>query len=132
MIQLTDETGRELCYLNEDTATEFAINLGFTQITIVKNNLIGIIENCYRIYGKSVVMSRALPNIYDGLKPVQKRILYVLYRENYRKKLMKSIAICADTLKHFHPHGEAAVYSSLAKLAQPFYTRVSVIPTQGN
>lgn len=91
-----------------------------------------VIKDCYRIYGTSVVIARAIPNIIDGLKPVQKRILYTLYRSNYTRDFVKSISVCADTQKYFHPHGEISVYSSLVKLAQPFNTRLSVIETQGN
>lgn len=98
---------------------------------ISERDLIGELQESYTIYGKSVVMSRAIPSLYDGLKPVQKRILYVMLRQGYNR-LTKSMAISGDTLKMFHPHGEASVYGALIKLAQKWYTRVSVLTTQGN
>jgi DNA gyrase subunit A len=85
----------------------------------------------YSIYGTNVVMARAIADIFDGLKPVQKRILFTLYKQKYTREMVKSSAVCADTTKFFHPHGES-IYLSLAKLAQDFHTRLSVIDTQGN
>lgn len=102
------------------------------KVNDVRISCIDILEECYKLYGKSVVLSRAIPNLYDGLKPVQKRIYYTIFKQNYTSKLIKSTAVCADVQKYFHPHGESSVYSALAKLAQKFYTRVSVIDTQGN
>ena len=77
----------------------------------------------YLNYAMSVVTSRALPDVRDGLKPVQRRIMYVMYHglhltaDSRRRKSMK---VCGDTTGDFHPHGEGAVYETLVRMAQDF------------
>ena len=89
----------------------------------------------YLNYALSVITSRALPDVRDGLKPVQRRILYVMYEElrlmgdSKRRKAMK---ICGDTTGNYHPHGEGAVYESLVRLAQDFSMRYPLVDGQGN
>ncbi len=62
-------------------------------------NLGNEIRNCYRIYGVSVAVSRAIPDVFDGLNPVKKRIIYTMHTCNYRHAFAKSIAVCADVQK---------------------------------
>lgn len=89
----------------------------------------------YLNYALSVITSRALPDVRDGLKPVQRRILYVMYD---RLRLVadgatrKCAKICGDTTGSFHPHGEIAVYEALVRLAQDFTLRYPLITGQGN
>ena len=89
----------------------------------------------YLNYALSVITSRALPDVRDGLKPVQRRILYVMYsvlslRAN--GKTRKCAKICGDTTGSFHPHGDSAVYDALVRLAQDFSLRYPLVIGQGN
>ena len=89
----------------------------------------------YLNYALSVITSRALPDVRDGLKPVQRRILYVMYdrlRLTADAKTRKCAKICGDTTGSFHPHGEVAVYEALVRLAQDFTLRYPLVEGQGN
>src|SRR5262245_9547981 len=89
----------------------------------------------YLNYALSVITSRALPDVRDGLKPVQRRILYVMYHELRLfadAKRRKSMKVCGDTTGNYHPHGEGAVYESLVRLAQNFSLRLPLVDGQGN
>jgi len=88
----------------------------------------------YRDYAMSVIVSRALPDARDGLKPVQRRILYAIdqmgLRSNSRHR--KCAGIVGEVMKNFHPHGDAALYEALARMAQDFSMRYPLIDGQGN
>ena len=89
----------------------------------------------YLNYALSVITSRALPDVRDGLKPVQRRILYVMYdrlRLLADAKTCKCAKICGNTTGSFHPHGEMAVYDALVRLAQDFTLRYPLVAGQGN
>ncbi len=89
----------------------------------------------YLNYAMSVITSRALPDVRDGLKPVQRRIMYVMYHElrlMADAKRRKSMKICGDTTGNYHPHGDAAVYDTLVRLAQDFTLRYPLVDGQGN
>jgi len=89
----------------------------------------------YLNYALSVIQSRALPDVRDGLKPVQRRILYVMYHDlrlMSSGKPRKSLKICGDTTGNYHPHGDASVYDTLVRMAQDFSLRHPVITGQGN
>ena len=89
----------------------------------------------YLNYALSVITSRALPDIRDGLKPVQRRILYVMYQDlrlYADAKRRKSMKVCGDTTGNYHPHGDGAVYESLVRLAQSFTLRCPLVDGQGN
>ncbi len=89
----------------------------------------------YLNYAMSVITSRALPDVRDGLKPVQRRIMFVMYqglRLTADAKRRKSMKVCGDTTGNFHPHGEAAVYEALVRLAQDFTLRYPLVSGQGN
>jgi len=85
-------------------------------------------------YAMSVIMSRALPDVRDGLKPVHRRILYAMYEDHltYDKPYHKSAATVGNVLGRYHPHGDAAVYDSMVRLAQSFSLRYPLIDGQGN
>ncbi len=98
-------------------------------------SLSGETRRRYLNYALSVITSRALPDVRDGLKPVQRRILYVMYHENRLtadSKRRKCAKICGDTTGNFHPHGDAAVYEALVRLAQDFTFRYPFVDGQGN
>ena len=89
----------------------------------------------YLNYALSVITSRALPDVRDGLKPVQRRILYVMYaglRLTADAQTRKCAKICGDTTGNFHPHGETSVYDALVRLAQDFTLREPLVDGQGN
>lgn len=91
-------------------------------------------KESYLDYAMSVIISRALPDIRDGLKPVQRRILYALNEMGLKHdaRFRKSAAITGEVLGKFHPHGDAPVYEALARMAQDFSLRYPLIKGQGN
>jgi len=88
----------------------------------------------YIDYAMSVIVSRALPDVRDGLKPVQRRILYAMYGMGLRAdaKFRKCAAITGEVLGKFHPHGDAPVYDALVRMAQDFSLRYPLVKGQGN
>lgn len=91
-------------------------------------------KDAYLNYAMSVIVSRALPDVRDGLKPSQRRILYAMYDLNLTPgaKPRKCAKICGDTSGNFHPHGEQVIYPTLVRLAQDFVMRYPLIQGQGN
>ena len=91
-------------------------------------------QQSYLDYAMSVIISRALPDARDGLKPVQRRILYAMYDMGIRPELpyKKSARIVGEVLGKYHPHGDAAVYDAMARLAQDFTIRYPLVDGQGN
>lgn len=92
------------------------------------------IQESYLDYAMSVIVSRALPDVRDGLKPVHRRILYAMYEDGLRHnvKFRKSANVVGLTLARYHPHGDLAVYDSLARMAQDFSLRYVLVDGQGN
>lgn len=92
------------------------------------------VQQSFLQYAMSVIVSRALPDVRDGLKPVHRRILYTMYEKNLTPD--KAYHKCADTvgsvLGSYHPHGDASVYDALVRLAQPFSMRYMLVDGQGN
>ncbi|MBI5050026.1 MAG: DNA gyrase subunit A [Nitrospirae bacterium] len=88
----------------------------------------------YLDYAMSVIIGRALPDVRDGLKPVQRRILYAMLREGLlpNKKYSKCAGVVGEVLKKYHPHGDSAVYEALVRLAQDFNMRYMLVDGQGN
>ncbi len=88
----------------------------------------------YLTYALSTIMHRALPDARDGLKPVHRRILYAMHRLKLAPggKFLKSAKISGDTMGDFHPHGDAAIYDAMARLAQDFNVRYPLVDGQGN
>ncbi len=91
-------------------------------------------RNSYLDYAMSVIVSRALPDVRDGLKPVQRRILYAMLREGLRhdQRYSKCAGVVGEVLKKYHPHGDASVYDALVRLAQPWNMRYTLVDGQGN
>src|SRR5262249_1029652 len=91
-------------------------------------------ERSYLTYAMSVVRGRAIPNVEDGQKPVQRRILYVMDQLGLRAgaKPIKSARIVGDVLGKYHPHGDAATYEAMVRMAQGFTLRYPLIDGQGN
>ncbi|MBR3837281.1 MAG: DNA gyrase subunit A [Clostridia bacterium] len=99
------------------------------QVDIVKE-----IRRSFIDYSASVIVGRALPDVRDGLKPVHRRILYAMYEDKltYDKPYRKSATTVGNVLGHYHPHGDAAVYDAMVRLAQWFSLRYPLIDGQGN
>ncbi|PJB99615.1 MAG: DNA gyrase subunit A, partial [Candidatus Nealsonbacteria bacterium CG_4_9_14_0_8_um_filter_35_12] len=91
-------------------------------------------KESYIDYAMSVIISRALPDVRDGLKPVHRRILYTMLEDGLRHdaKFRKSATVVGSCLGRYHPHGDVAVYDSLARMAQDFSLRYPLIQGQGN
>ena len=91
-------------------------------------------QTSYLAYAMSVIVSRALPDVRDGLKPVHRRILYAMREGGYDsgKPYKKSARIVGDVMGKYHPHGDSAIYDSMVRMAQDFSLRVMLIDGQGN
>ena len=91
-------------------------------------------KKSYLDYAMSVIVSRALPDIRDGLKPVHRRILYCMYDGGYdaNKPHRKSARIVGEVMGKFHPHGDSAIYESMVRMAQPFSMSLKLLDGQGN
>ncbi len=102
---------------------------GFDRIDIVDE-----MKTSYLDYAMSVIVSRALPDVRDGLKPVHRRILWSCYEAGFvpGRPYRKSAKITGDTMGNYHPHGNPAIYDALARMAQPWSMRVPLIDGQGN
>ncbi|MBY0310386.1 DNA gyrase subunit A [Patescibacteria group bacterium] len=101
---------------------------------IIAQSITGEMETSYLDYAMSVISSRALPDVRDGLKPVHRRILYGMRLTGltYSAKFRKSASVVGEVLGNFHPHGDVAVYESMVKMAQDFTTRYPLVLGQGN
>ena len=88
----------------------------------------------YLDYAMSVIVSRALPDVRDGLKPVHRRIIYSMFENgyDYNRPFRKSARIVGDVLGKYHPHGDRSVYEAMVRMAQPFSMRVPLVDGQGN
>ena len=97
-------------------------------------NITDIMQTAYIDYSMSVIISRALPDARDGLKPVQRRILYAMLREGllHSRSFDKCAGVVGEVLKNYHPHGDSSVYDTLARLAQNWVMRYPLIDPQGN
>jgi DNA gyrase subunit A len=92
------------------------------------------VRSSFLAYSMSVIISRALPDVRDGLKPVHRRILYAMNQEGLlpNRPYSKSAGVVGEVLKHYHPHGDSAVYDSMVRMAQEFSLRYPLVDGQGN
>src|SRR5437016_6860820 len=89
----------------------------------------------YLHYALSVITARALPDVRDGLKPVQRRILYAMYNDlnlTVEKKALKCAKIVGEVMGNYHPHGDSALYEALVRMSQNWVLRVPLVFGQGN
>lgn len=91
-------------------------------------------QRSYVDYAMSVIVGRALPDVRDGLKPVHRRVLYAMYESGFRpdRSYVKSARSVAETMGHYHPHGDSPIYDSLVRMAQPWSLRYPLVDGQGN
>lgn len=101
---------------------------------IVPVSLEDEMQRSYLDYAMSVIVSRALPDVRDGLKPVHRRIIYSMIESgyDYNKPFRKSARIVGDVMGKYHPHGDSAIYESMVRMAQPFSMREMLVSGQGN
>ncbi len=101
---------------------------------LFKENIDNILSQKYLSYAISTIVSRSLPDVRDGLKPVHRRIIYSMYQLKLfnTSSYKKSARIVGDVMGKFHPHGDQAIYDSLVRMAQEFSTRIKVVDGQGN
>ena len=92
------------------------------------------LKTSYLDYAMSVIVGRALPDVRDGLKPVQRRILYGMYEQDntHDKAYKKSARVVGDVMGKYHPHGDSPVYEALVRMAQEFSLRYTLVDGQGN
>ncbi|MCK5413391.1 MAG: DNA gyrase subunit A [Candidatus Pacebacteria bacterium] len=105
-----------------------------TQGKIENKTIVSEMQECYLDYAMSVIVSRALPDVRDGLKPVHRRILYAMNSVGLKStaKFKKSATVVGEVLGKYHPHGDTAVYESLVRMAQDFSMRYPLVNGQGN
>src|SRR3954469_22349222 len=91
-------------------------------------------QRSYIDYAMSVIVGRALPEVRDGLKPVHRRVLYAMYDSGFRpdRSHAKSARSVAETMGNYHPHGDASIYDTLVRMAQPWSLRYPLVDGQGN
>ena len=101
---------------------------------IEKRDVEGTMEEYFLKYSMSVIIDRALPDVRDGLKPVNRRILYTMNKNNWKAPhpTVKSARIVGDVMGKFHPHGDSSIYMAMVNLAQPWKMRYTLIEGQGN
>ena len=99
-----------------------------------ENNIVNEIETSFLEYSMSVIISRALPDLRDGLKPVHRRILYSMYESGYTpdKPHKKSARIVGDVMGKYHPHGDSSIYEAMVRMAQDFNYRNMLVDGHGN
>lgn len=102
--------------------------------TILDQPLTDILSERYLSYALSTIMSRSLPDVRDGLKPVHRRLMYAMYQLKLKPELSpkKSARVVGDVIGKFHPHGDSSVYGALVRLAQDFAVRYPLVDGQGN
>src|SRR5205807_5197436 len=101
---------------------------------VLPKSLLEEMQTSYMDYAMSVIISRALPDARDGLKPVQRRILYAMQQVGATSgsRYKKCAAYVGEVLKDYHPHSDVAVYDALVRMAQPFSLRYPLVDGQGN
>jgi DNA gyrase subunit A len=101
---------------------------------LIPTNITEIMQTAYIDYSMSVIVSRALPDVRDGFKPVQRRVLYAMMREGllHNRPYDKCAGVVGEVLKNYHPHGDGSVYDTLVRMAQPWVMRYPLVDGQGN
>ncbi|MEC7543528.1 MAG: DNA gyrase subunit A, partial [Verrucomicrobiota bacterium] len=102
--------------------------------SLINGNISDIMQSAYIDYSMSVIVSRALPDVRDGFKPVQRRVLYAMLREGllHNRAYDKCAGVVGEVLKNYHPHGDGSVYDTLVRMAQTWVMRYPLVDGQGN
>lgn len=114
--------------------TALAVPTGLTYDGDINRNINDEMETCYLDYAMSVIVSRALPDVRDGLKPVHRRILFSMHEQGLRAsaKFRKSATVVGHVLWNYHPHGDSSVYEAMVRMAQDFSLRYPLVHGQWN
>ena len=101
---------------------------------IEKSTVERVMEDSFLKYSMSVIIDRALPDVRDGLKPVNRRILYAMNKNGWRAPhaTVKSAKIVGEVMGNYHPHGDSSIYDAMVNLAQPWKMRYTLVEGQGN
>ena len=118
----------------EPTPEEGALGVPIAAARVEPVSLETEMQRSYLDYAMSVIVSRALPDIRDGLKPVHRRVLYAMYDGGYRpeKGFYKCARVVGDVMGTYHPHGDSSIYDALVRLAQPWSMRLPLVDSNGN
>ncbi len=127
----TEDAGAELT--NIQHSDDEILNLSHSRV-VERRKVEDVMEDSYLRYSMSVIVARALPDVRDGLKPVHRRILYVMNRMGITPggKTVKSAQIVGEVMGKYHPHGDSAIYESMVRMAQPWAMRYMLVNGQGN
>ena len=108
--------------------------MDLSEFNIEETNFADALSERYLAYALSTIMSRSLPDVRDGLKPVHRRLLYAMrqLRLSPQEAFKKSARVVGDVMGKFHPHGDAAIYDAMVRLAQDFSQRYPLVDGQGN
>ncbi|HTK95435.1 MAG TPA: DNA gyrase subunit A, partial [Terriglobales bacterium] len=130
---MADEKDDQQLPLNPENVKTPA-QMGPGALNILPMNIEEEMRKSYLDYSMSVIIGRALPDVYDGLKPVHRRILYAMYDMGllHNRKHVKCAGVVGELLKKYHPHGDSAVYDALVRLAQHWSLRYPLVDGQGN
>ncbi|MGP1413733.1 MAG: DNA gyrase subunit A [Bacillales bacterium] len=126
---MSNENNKKDIIDNTIEENENSIDVGLKDTEIVNE-----VQNSFLDYAMSVIVSRALPDVRDGLKPVHRRVIYGMNEGGYTpdKPFVKSAKVVGDVMGNYHPHGDSAIYSTLVRLAQPFSMRYTLVQGHGN
>lgn len=113
---------------------EFEDNSEYVKDKMISNNIVKEVENSFLEYSLSVITSRAIPDLRDGLKPVHRRILWSMFQSGYTpdKPHRKCAKTVGEVMGNYHPHGDVSIYEAMVRLAQDFNTRCLLIDGHGN
>ncbi|HSX53180.1 MAG TPA: DNA gyrase subunit A [Patescibacteria group bacterium] len=127
------EDVNEPIVVNQQTEDDEVLDLTHSRV-VERRKVEDVMENSYLRYSMSVIVARALPDVRDGLKPVHRRILYVMNRMGITPggKTVKSAQIVGEVMGKYHPHGDSAIYESMVRMAQPWAMRYMLVNGQGN
>lgn len=130
--QITENEDRQ--EIEERLTPEVEIIQAEHSRTVERRKVEDVMEDSYLRYSMSVIVARALPDVRDGLKPVHRRILYVMDKMGIRPngKTVKSAQIVGEVMGKYHPHGDSAIYDSMVRMAQPWSLRYMLVNGQGN
>ena len=129
-VEQTTEISESQDQINQENAS---LEAGI-QASLVDTEIVNEVQNSFLDYAMSVIVSRAIPDVRDGLKPVHRRCIYGMHEAGYTpdKPFVKSAKIVGDVMGKYHPHGDAAIYNTIVRLAQPFSMRYTLADGHGN
>lgn len=132
---MSEENKKDIIDENINKTTEENEELADGIVPALKDTeIVNEVQNSFLDYAMSVIVARAIPDVRDGFKPVHRRVVFGMAENGYTpdKPFVKSAKVVGDVMGSYHPHGDAAIYSTLVRLAQPFSMRYTLITGHGN